>query len=498
MPGVRPEIWAFGFRNPWKMSFDRPTGDLWVGDVGWELWELVFKVKRGGNYGWSVMEGPQPVNVEAHRGPTPILPPIKVHPHSEAASITGGYVYHGTRLPELAGAYIYGDYQSGMIWGLRNQGETVTWQRELARTPLHLVAFGESHDGELYLLDHDRTQQIYRLVPNTTARTTNDFPRRLSQTGLFHSTRDHQPAAGVVPYSINAPLWSDGMTAERFLAVPGEGRIERDKQGIWRFPAGSVLGRTVSIEREPGKRTSRQRVETQILHLEADAWRPYSYVWNDDQTDAVLIGAEGTSRTIAVKTPDGRRDVNYRVPARTECGSCHNPWVEKRTTMFGVQSASPLGVNTPQLNRKSGDGREPANQLARWHQMGLLAWTPDLAALPKLVDPYDESADLDRRGALVPASELRPLSSAQCRRHGQDRPWLRFATGPNADGRRTADSGDVSDRWCADHCARRSRELGVVLPDVETGWWAHAAGRLKRGRRACHADDSRLDRPDAA
>ena len=65
MPGVRPEIWAFGFRNPWKMSIDRATGDLWVGDVGWELWELVYKVKRGGNYGWSVMEGPQPVHVEA-------------------------------------------------------------------------------------------------------------------------------------------------------------------------------------------------------------------------------------------------------------------------------------------------------------------------------------------------------------------------------------------------------------------------------------------------
>ena len=67
--GVRPEIWAFGFRNPWRMSFDRATGELWVGDVGWELWELIFKVKRGGNYGWSVTEGPQPVNVKAHRRP---------------------------------------------------------------------------------------------------------------------------------------------------------------------------------------------------------------------------------------------------------------------------------------------------------------------------------------------------------------------------------------------------------------------------------------------
>ena len=98
MAGARPEIWAFGFRNPWKMSFDHATGDLWAGDVGWELWEMIDKVKRGGNYGWSVMEGPQPVHVEGGRGPAPIVAPLKVHPHSEAASITGGYVYHGTRL----------------------------------------------------------------------------------------------------------------------------------------------------------------------------------------------------------------------------------------------------------------------------------------------------------------------------------------------------------------------------------------------------------------
>ena len=291
--GVRPEIWAFGFRNPWKMSFDRSTGELWVGDVGWELWELIFKVKRGGNYGWSVMEGPQPVNVEARRGPAPISPPLKAHPHSEAASITGGYVYHGKRLPELAGTYVYGDYQSGIIWGFRSQGDTITWQHELARTPLHLVAFGETNDGELYLLDHDRTHQIYRLVPNAASKQPHDFPRRLSQTGLFASTRDHQPAPGVISYSVNAPLWTDGARAERLLAVPGDGKIGVDPQGIWRFPQGSVLARTVSFEQEPGKVASSRRMETQILHLEAEAWRPYSYLWNDDQTDAVLVDASG-------------------------------------------------------------------------------------------------------------------------------------------------------------------------------------------------------------
>ena len=129
------------------------------------------------------------------------------------------------------------------------RGDTVTWQQELARTPLHLVAFGESSDGELYLIDHDRTHQIYRLVRNPAAKDQSDFPRRLSQTGLFASTRDHRPAPGVVPYTVNAELWADGATAERFLAVPGDGRIGLDEQGNWRFPEGSVLVRTVSSGR---------------------------------------------------------------------------------------------------------------------------------------------------------------------------------------------------------------------------------------------------------
>jgi uncharacterized repeat protein (TIGR03806 family) len=418
-PGVRPEIWAFGFRNPWRMSIDRATGDLWVGDVGWELWEMVDKVKRGGNYGWSVMEGPQPVHVEGRRGPTPILAPTRAHPHSEAASITGGYVYHGTRLPELAGAYIYGDYQTGTIWGLRCSGDTATWQRELARTPIHLAAFGESNSGELYLVDHDRTHQIYRLILNPAARAQQHFPRLLSQTGLFASTHNHQPAPGVIPYSVSSPLWSDGATAERLLAVPGTGPIGLDERGNWLFPEGSVLVRTVSIDSPAGEFGNRWRAETQILHFESDAWRPYTYVWNDEQTDAVLADTGGANKTITVHdpaAPDGRRERAYRVNSRAECVLCHNPWVERKTTIFGVQSASPLGVNTAQLHRNVDHRSGPINQLTAWHEIGLLGWRSDLGNVmtrlqrsgflgwipalpdePGLVDPYDESADLGRR-----------------------------------------------------------------------------------------------------
>jgi uncharacterized repeat protein (TIGR03806 family) len=399
MSGVRPEIWAFGFRNPWRMSIDHATGDLWVGDVGWELWEMVIKVRRGGNYGWSIMEGPQPVHVEGRRGPGPILPPTRVHPHSEAASITGGYVYHGTRLPELAGAYVYGDYQTGTVWALRTRGDSVVEHRELARTPLHLVAFGENRDGELYLLDHDRTHQIYRLVRNPAATARSDFPRRLSQTGLFASTRDHRPAPGVIPYAVTAELWADGATAERFLAVPGAGRVGLDDRGNWRFPEGSVLARTVFVKDDGRTSGERRRVETQLLHLQDDAWRPYSYAWDDDQGDAVLVDAGGTTRTIAVGGPgrEGRPMREYRVQARAECVLCHNPWVERKTLVYGVQSASPLGVNTPQMNRMRDDDGRPVNQLKFFHDIGLLAWTPEPERSPRLADPYDESADLERR-----------------------------------------------------------------------------------------------------
>jgi len=101
-PGARPEVYAFGLRNPWRMSFDRPTGDLWVGDVGFEQWEMIYRVKAGGNYGWPLTEGPNTrVRTDVTPGPGPILPPLVALPHSDAASITGGRVYHGGRLPKL-------------------------------------------------------------------------------------------------------------------------------------------------------------------------------------------------------------------------------------------------------------------------------------------------------------------------------------------------------------------------------------------------------------
>ncbi len=404
--GARPEVWAYGLRNPWRMSFDRARGDLWVGDVGWELWELIHLVRAGSNCGWSVVEGPQPVRADVARGPTPIVPPVVAHPHSEAASITGGYVYRGRRLEALRGVYVYGDYQSGKVWGLRYDGQKVTWRGELADSGLRIVSFGEGRDGELYLVEYERTNQVYRLVPEPANAARPAFPRRLSETGLFASTHDLAPTPGVVPYTINAELWTDGARAERLMAVPGVSKVPFDAAGRLRFPDGSVLARTVSLDLVEGDPHTRRRVETQVLHREAGSWRPYSYRWDDAQADATLVDPAGASGSFTVRdaaAPGGSREHAYRFAARSECGLCHNPWVEASTVVYGRQSASPLASTVEQLDR--------GDQLRRFESLGIVDSIPH--ARTPLSDPRDPSAPLESR-----ARSYLQANCAHCHQEG--------------------------------------------------------------------------------
>ena len=269
LDGARPEKWAYGFRNPWKISFDRATGDLWVGDVGWELWESVLRVERGGNYGWSIMEGPQPVKTEGRRGPTPILPPTIALAHSEAASVTGGYVYRGKKLKELVGAYIFGDWETRHIWAAWWDGAKIARRDELVEPALRVVAFAEDHDGELFVADYD-DGTIHQLVPNDARQAAHEFPRTLSETGLFDTVVKHRPAPGVLEFSINAEQWMDGASAERFVALPGDSSVTLHKDSVpiagtimqtkLEWPQDAVLAKTVSQELERGKPESRRRV----------------------------------------------------------------------------------------------------------------------------------------------------------------------------------------------------------------------------------------------
>ncbi len=406
-PGARPETWSYGFRNPWRMSFDRQTGNLWVGDVGWEQWEMIYRIEKGGNYGWPVMEGPQSVKPEGKRGPTPILPPAIAFPHTEAASITGGYVYRGKRLKDLVGAYICGDWVTRKIWGTRFDGDKIVSHQEIAIGKERVVAFGEDHDKELYIVNHDENGSIHQLVPNEAVKTYRaDFPTRISETGLFESIKDNRRAAGVLHFAVNAESWSDHATAERCIALPGSSTVKiydnrlpwPDYRGEIHFPKDGVVAKTLFLEMERGNAQSRRRMETQILHYDGFEWKGYSYAWNDEQNDATLVTAKGMDRTFNVvdaQAPGKKRVQRWHFPSRTECLTCHNPW-----------AGYTLGFNVPQLSRDQAYGNIVDNQLRTLQHIGVLSFVQRdkgqdkiQSKLPtaRLGDPADTNAKLDER-----------------------------------------------------------------------------------------------------
>jgi putative heme-binding domain-containing protein len=418
--GARPEVYAYGLRNPWKFSFDRATGNLWCGDVGWELWESVDCVKPGGNYGWSIMEGPNPVHPDGKRGPTPITPPAVALSHTEAASLTGGVVYRGKKLPELVGHYLFGDWQTNLLWDAKVTGDTLEPHRTIARTDQRIVAFGEDADGEPMIVDH-QGGGLWRIVRNDANIDPAKFPRKLSETGLFTSVKDQTPAPGVIPFSINAPQWLDGATARRWIAVPGTGNVGWGK-GVWgddkpAWPADSVLVRTLSIEALAGGDSTARPIETQILHFDGKHWNAYTYAWNAEHTDAELIGADGDDRNITV--PD-MRDMTLNLPkhngvkqqrwhfaSRSQCMTCHNVWDDYA-----------LAFNAPQLDRVADFDGTKDNQVRSFRHVGLLLdpKTPaDDAGSEKLAltDPYDSSANLNER-----ARSYLAVNCSVCHRFG--------------------------------------------------------------------------------
>jgi glucose/arabinose dehydrogenase/mono/diheme cytochrome c family protein len=383
--GARPETWAYGMRQPWRLSFDPATSQLWVANQGQDLWEQIYLIERGANYGWSILEGSHPFHRDQPAGPTPFSEPVAEHSHAEARSITGGLVYTGTALPELRGAYLYGDYSTGRIWGIRHDGERVTWHELIADTTLNITGFGTDSRGEILICDHQPGEQggFYRLVPTPPAsRPQPPFPRTLSESGLFADVARHAMVAGVIPYEPAAPLWSDGTHKARFFALPPTkdeaGRVVPAKIGVtsargWNFPDGTVLVKSFAIDEVEGDPSTRRWIETRFMLKEEGEWAGYSYEWNDDQTDALLVSAAGKDREFTITTADlakhadGVKTQQWHYPSRTECMVCHS-----RASNYV------LGLCTVQLNRDYdyeavlGEGHATANQLRTLEQLGLL------------------------------------------------------------------------------------------------------------------------------
>ncbi len=403
LPKARPEVFAFGFRNPFRMSFDSATDQLWVGDVGWEAWEMVYRVRRGGNYGWAVKEGPGDVKSQPV-GPTPILPADIALGHNEAASVTGGLVYHGKSFPELSGNYIFGDWITRKFWAATFNEQQVTALKEIAVGSVKPICFEVDEAGELLILDYNEHQGaagIYRFARNPAAeQSTESFPRRLSQTGLFADTSNNSPSDGVFRYNINASMWQDGASAEYLVAVPTEEPIRfyqsPQKTFNWfhtkvTLPIGTVLAKTLSLRLSDTPLKHPSRIETQVsLKDEQGEWQFYTYRWNEQGTDADLVPAAGGTRQLSVAGPEVRSpsfELDWQFASRSQCRVCHTPW-----------TGETIGFTESQLRR-------PQSQSDAWHDLQLCGVIqPDGAEKPirdelysALVNPYDSDQPIDRR-----------------------------------------------------------------------------------------------------
>ncbi len=386
--GVRPETFAYGLRNPWRMAWDKKLKRMWIGNNGQDRFEQVYLAERGANYGWSVMEGSAEFYAERKRGPHPISPPTLEHDHGESRSLTGGMIYEGDALPELKGAYIYGDHSTGKIWAARHDGKQVTWHKEIADTTFGVTQFGtDPVTGDLLVSNHGNTRDgggLYKLVPNPPDSEAAPFPMKLSETGLFLDTKEHTTREELLPYDVIIPQWADGATFERYIALAqDEPRIGFGGRRGWNMPDGTVVFQTVTL----GER----RLETRVMTKQEKDWFTYTYAWNEDQTDATLVPAEGGE----IKLADG---TEWKIPSRVDCMNCHS-----RAANFL------LGLQTAQINRDYdyGHGFEK-NQLAVMDDLGLflragsakrtslMRGTPD--ENDRLVDPFDESnPDLNAR-----------------------------------------------------------------------------------------------------
>ena len=394
-----PEIYAWGFRNPWRWSFDPPTGDLWLGDVGQGTWEEVDVVELGGNYGWRCREGAHDFNTSGCG--TGFTDPVFDYPRTEGQSITGGFVYRGTAIPALIGKYIFADYRAGRIWALQSDGQGGYTSDLLIETTFGPTSFGVDQDGELYFTDISNSR--LRKIEPIGAQVPDNIPILLSNTGCTDPADVTQPYAGLLPYDINALFWSDGAAKERLIGIPNGTTITRDAGDDWDFPNGTVIVKNFRLQGD--------LIETRHLMRHPDGvWAGYTYEWNAEQTEATRVQG---GKTVNI----GGQDWIY--PSEGQCMECH-------TSAAGFA----LGPETAQLNR---DFTYPAtqrtfNQLETMdHVVMFSSPLPGPAAgLPNLTDPQDTSASLNDR-----ARAYLHTNCAQCHQPGGQTPStmdLRYTT----------------------------------------------------------------------
>ncbi|MBX3745903.1 MAG: PQQ-dependent sugar dehydrogenase [Verrucomicrobiae bacterium] len=389
---VRTEFFAIGFRNPWRMSFHEPSGELWVGDVGDGAFEEINVVRPGGNYGWPYLEGrtnglhwflappgfeSDPPLVAYGRGSGPY--------HGNA--VIGGLFYHGAAIPRLQGAYLYADSRSGHTWAIRRDpGGPAPEPEWLAMEP-GLVSFGrDPRDGEI-LAVHYPSGRLRKLIDRPPV-PSNRIPPTLADTGLFADLANLTPSPGLLPYALNAPFWSDRAAKKRWFALPSsQPTLGTQEDGSFSFPTGTIWVKHFEMEGAVGHPPPGRRLETRLLVRTESGAYGVTYRWDPTGTNAVLVPGSGMDEPIYTAHEGTTRHQSWRYPGWGECMRCH-------TRPAGYA----LGFRTEQLNRTVlHDGHE-RSQIELLRDAGILPHDfPKPDALPALVDPADPSRPLHRR-----------------------------------------------------------------------------------------------------
>ena len=397
---IHTEFWAVGLRNPWRMSFDLPTGRLYVGDVGQDAKEEIDLIERGGNYGWPFKEGTrntQKANA-APEGFVQIDPLLEYfHPNSQfegplefrGNSVTGGVVYRGDRISELQGAYIFADYARGNVWSLKHEeGSDREWRRLFSDN--NIAGFGiDPSNGDVLMADLS-TGPIKRLQATIQVDEGSPLPRTLSNTGAFSDLENLTPHAGIVPYAINLPFWSDNALKTRWFSLPDpQTTMEFRAVGNWSFPPGSVWIKHFDLELINGDPGSARRVETRFLVKMDSGIYGMTYRWEEDQTLARLVVDEGMDEDFVITDGDQQRTQTWHYPSRNECLICH-------TKAAGYV----LGFDTTQLNREITypGAAQATHQITALQQAGYLAEDPGITvALPSLAALNDTLTSREHR-----------------------------------------------------------------------------------------------------
>ncbi len=368
------EFFCLGLRSPHRMTYDAPSGRIFIGDVGESSREEIDVIEPGEsglNFQWNRCEGNLGKMTEPFIGIS--RGPVLDYPHSDGRAIIGGYVYRGREFArDLGGKYIFGDNVMRTVWAL-DETATPVEKTLLCVMPkgtgpnagtdyTGLSSFGTDADGELYFCQMSSIGgRIYKLQRGGPPPPTKIMPKLISETGVFADLTNLAPADFLIPYTVNSPLWSDGAVKTRWFTLPTNTVIGFSANSEWTFPAGSVFVKHFDLPVDEADPKILRRLETRILVRDTNGYvYGASYKWRADNCDADLVTA-GITEPIEIKTSSGTRTQNWFFPGKQDCLTCHTP-----------ASGGVLGLKTRQLN---GDFKYPggvtANQLETLGHVGI-------------------------------------------------------------------------------------------------------------------------------